>query len=145
MASNIDTTLPIHGSAFDDVRKELGVARDEITALQALVPPGGVYSVDYVQFTFATPSPMVLQALAAGQQIDRARIVVTTMFDDPTARIQLGTAGSPSLFFDLSPIGVGQFADDNILDVAAPEFLRFLVSPGLSTQGAGFIFYSVRG
>lgn len=144
MASAIDTTLPIHGSAFDDVRKELGVARDEITALQAAIPAGG-YNVEYVQFTFATPSPMVLQALAVGQQVDRARIVVTTAFDDPAARIQLGTAGSPSLFFDLSPIGVGQFADDNILDVVAPEFLRFLVSPGLSTQGAGFIFYSVRG
>lgn len=144
MTSKIDTTLPTHGSAFDDVRKELGVARDEITALQSGGGPSG-YNVEYVPFTFATPSPMVLQALAVGQQIDRARIVVTTTFDDPAARIQLGTAGSPSLFLDLSPVEVGQFADDNILDVTTPEYLRFLVSPGTSTRGEGFIFYSVRG
>jgi len=144
MTSKIDTTLPIHGSAFDDVRDQLQIAKDEITALQASGGPSG-YNVEYVPFTHATTSPMVLQALAVGQQIDRARIVVTTMFDDPAARIQLGTAGSPSLFFNLSPIEVGQFADDNILDVTVPEYLRFLVSPGASTQGAGFIFYSVRG
>jgi len=145
MASNIDTTLPTHGSAFNDVRAQLQVAKDEITALQAMFPPGGFYKVLKVPFTHTTISPMVLQALVVGQQVDRVQIVITTAFNDPAARTRLGTAATPSLFLDLSPVTVGQFADSNILDVTIPEFLRFLITPGISTQGEGFIFYGVRG
>ena len=144
MASNIDTTLPKHAGAFDDVRAQLQIAKDEITALQGAIPVNS-YNVVTVPFTFATPSPMVLQALAVGQQVDRVHVVITTEFDDHTATIQLGTAATPDLFISLSPTVAGQFADDNIFDVIAPEFLRFLIAPGISTQGAGFIFYSVRG
>ena len=144
MASNIDTTLPIHGSAFDDVRAQLQIAKDEITALQG-GGGGSTYNVECIQFTFATPSPMVLHALVVGHQVDRAHVVITTTFDDHAANIQLGTVAVPGLFIDIPPTMAGQFADDNILDVTVPDFLRFTISPGTSTQGDGFIFYSVRG
>jgi hypothetical protein len=35
MPSNIDITLPKHADAFDDVRAQLLIAKNEITALQA--------------------------------------------------------------------------------------------------------------
>ena len=110
-------------------------------------PGGGGGSVGTaVPFSFNTPSPLVLHALLAGAKIVRAAIVISTPFDDAAATLSLGTPGSPALV--LSPAqnqpGVaGQYETDLIASFAAPDTFQLAISPGASTQGAGFVFFEL--
>lgn len=115
------------------------------TTLIGLIPAPGTITDFVVPFTFATVSPMVIQAINVGQHIFTVRVVITTSFDNPAAHIQVGTPAVPSLFTDIQPVLVGQYVDDNVYAVSAPETLRVIITPAASTQGAGYLFYSIRG
>ena len=101
-----------------------------------------------VFFSFSTPSPMTLANLKAGDIIDEADVVITTVFDDAAATLEVGTVASPGLVLPTTKI------DPTILDrtftssvkheISVAEILRLTISPGASTQGAGFVLFTIR-
>lgn len=99
-----------------------------------------------VPFAFNTASPLVLAALPAGAKVVRAAIVISTPFDDAAATLSLGTPGSPALVLgpsDSRPSVAGQYETDLIATFAAADTLQLVISPGASTQGAGFVFFDI--
>lgn len=99
-----------------------------------------------VPFAFNTASPLALSALIAGAKIVRAAIVISTPFDDGAATLSLGTPGSPALVLgpsDSLPGTAGQYETDLITTIGAADTLQLAISPGTSTQGAGFVFFEI--
>ena len=100
-----------------------------------------------VPFTYATGSPLVLQAVTAGQIIDRAVLILTTAFDDPAATLQVGTTGTPSLILAPGEVDVSkndQYGTDVITTIALNDILILTITPGVSTHGAGKLFYRIK-
>jgi hypothetical protein len=60
-------------------------------------PPPAANPFHIVAFSFATPSPLVLQPVAGGSHIVRAAILVTQIFDGGGPFCQLGAIASPAL------------------------------------------------
>lgn len=94
--------------------------------------------------SFDTESPTVLVPVAPGQVFDGAALLMTTAFDDPTARVQLGTGRAPAQFLDVSPVTVGQFNNDEVVPFTEISGLLLTVVPGTSTRGSGFLLYRVK-
>jgi hypothetical protein len=115
--------------------------------IPAPVPGGGAVMV--VLFSFATPSPLVLSPLLAGQSVVRAGIVVTTPFDGVGAALPVGTPFSPALILaaaDSRPAAAGQYETDAVTRLGAPDTLQLVITPGAgATQGAGQVFYQLSG
>lgn len=100
-----------------------------------------------VPFTFATPSPLLILPLLAGDLLDIQDIVIEQSFSDLTATLQLGTVANPSLVLSLaSPLGllVNTYESSAKFLLAGPESLRLTINPAASAQGAGYVLYRVR-
>lgn len=101
-----------------------------------------------VPFSYTTTSPLVLQAVVAGQVLNRCTILITTAFDDPGAFITLGTTADPSLVFGASDARLSDLGNnyDNsaLFPFSVSDFLQLTISPGSSTQGAGLLLYKLR-
>lgn len=100
-----------------------------------------------VAFTYVTASPMVLQSVLAGQIVNRAVIVITTPFDDPAATVKVGTTSTPALILgpgDTTASIADQYGNDALTDFASNDIMILTISPGASTQGAGFLFYRIK-
>jgi hypothetical protein len=98
-----------------------------------------------VNFTYASSSPFTVLNLQANDEIDQIKVVITTPFDDATSRIDVGTVATPKLVFDaLRPTKLKQQTDFNHHLISVAEILRLLITPGTSTQGAGYIVYRIR-
>lgn len=133
------------------------IARGQVKRLEALValalagrgagppiPPGSEIVAEFA-FTFTTSSPHNLGAIANGSTFNRAVVLVTTAFDDPSATLTLGPSGSPSALLaatDSKLSQLGQY-ESGALVVSAADFLQLTLNPGASTQGAGLIFWKV--
>jgi hypothetical protein len=128
--------------------------RGEIKRLDALValllartasssgPPPAGETVVRVPFTFSSTSPVLLLAIAAGGAVNRCAVVITTAFDDPAAALSVGTPFSPALVLaagDIDPSTTGQYETDAVTVFASADELELTLSPGASTQGAGFV------
>ena len=108
---------------------------------------GGSDLLEVVSFTYATPSPMLLQAVLAGQIIDRAVVVITTPFDDPSSSVYLGITASTGLILgagDVTTDVADQYENAALFEFAANDFLELTITPATSTQGAGFLFYRIK-
>jgi hypothetical protein len=141
MADNILTTTQPAGSRTQVTRSDGGSLDVEIMAPN--FAPGTI-SASAVPFAFNTASPLVLSSLAGGARIVRAAIVVSTPFDAGAATLSLGTPGSPALVLgptDNTPGAAAQYETDQITTIGAPDTLQLAISPGASTQGAGFVFF----
>lgn len=135
-----------------------GDPRSEIKRLEALVrlalagrgggsptPPGSEIVAQF-PFTFATSSPHNLGAITAGSLFNRAVVLVTHAFDDPSATLTLGPSSSPSALFaagDSQLFRIDQFESTSLVVVASPDFLQLTINPAASTQGAGLVFWKV--
>lgn len=100
-----------------------------------------------VPFNYTTASPMILQAVTAGQLIDGAGIIVLEAFDDFAASVNFGTAGAPSLILPLDTgrvSRVAQFHNAEVFPIDAPEQLVLTVNPATSAAGSGVLFYRLR-
>lgn len=115
-----------------------------------IVNPGssGGGGIQVVQFTYATASPLVLQRVTAWQLLDRAVLVLTTRFDDPLpAGILLGTTATPGLVLGSGDVDASvedQYENAALFEFAIDDFLQLTITPGASTQGAGFLFYRIK-
>lgn len=129
--SYVDTPPLLHA---DNVQSAIDALKMDIGGGTALTAP----------FLFTTGSPLVLQAVTAGQVITRAVVTVETAFNDPSASMTLGTTTDPSEIFGASDIDTNvenQYETDLLTTFTIPDFLILTVSPGSSTQGAGTLFY----
>jgi hypothetical protein len=91
-------------------------------------------------FYFNSVSPFVIMSLLPGELIDEAEIKITTVFDDPSATLQLGTPATPNLLFgvnEIDPNRLAQFGSEDNIEILVPETLQLLIVPGVSTQGQG--------
>lgn len=120
------------------------------TALARAARALALVSVDpthVVRFSFASPSPVVLGAVAPGQVLARAAVLVATPFDDPAATLELGTSAAPGLVFAAGEVDVraanGTFDNDGLRPFGAPDVLLLTISPHASTQGDGIVLYQV--
>jgi hypothetical protein len=107
---------------------------------------GSSSSIQSVPFSFDTPSPMVLQTLAAGQEVIRVSLAISTPFNDDAATVQVGVSGDPGALLgpgDTNIVMVGQYTTDAITVFSSSEILLLTISPGSSTQGAGLLLFAV--
>ncbi len=98
-----------------------------------------------VNFTFATPSPMTVAAIAPSKLVYLAQFVIIVPFNDPAATIEFGLASNPSLFLGPSDSRagvIGQYQSTAALGPSVPDFLLLTINPAASTQGSGFLLYS---
>lgn len=98
-------------------------------------------------FAFNTASPLILVPVSSGGIIARAQIQITTLFDDPTATILLGTAANPSLVMgagDSNPHVVAAYDYSTMVSFAAVDILQLTINPAISMQGAGTLYYELR-
>lgn len=106
----------------------------------------GLGYANRVPFTYLSGT-LLLQALLAGDLIDRAAVLITTPFDGVGGSVHLGTTVSPNLIFapgDVT-VGVANTYDNSALEAfSIPGFLQLVVVPGTATQGAGVLFYTLR-
>ena len=97
-----------------------------------------------VDFTFATPSPISVAPLNAGDALVRIGLRYTTPFDDPATTVEVGDTGTADLYLTAgqsAPTLGGLYLNENYADVPAPDTLTVTLSPGISTQGAGFFVF----
>jgi hypothetical protein len=100
-----------------------------------------------VPFSFATPSPLVLQAVTPGQIVNRALVRIVVPFNDPAATIELGTSAAPGSILATSDINTGldgQYETDVIVIFSVGDLLLLTLSPGASTQGSGMLLYKIK-
>ena len=101
-----------------------------------------------VYFTFASPSPLTLVNLKAGDIIDEADVVITTAFDDIAATLEVGTVAIPGLVLPTNKINPTvldrTFTSSVKHEIGLAEILRLTITPGTSTQGAGFVLFTIR-
>lgn len=98
-------------------------------------------------FTFSSASPIVLAHLHPGNVMTRAVIVIETPFNDPAAKVLLGTTANPSLYLgaaDSDPLVSGQYGSEEVIDLNVPDYLILTVQPSASSQGAGRLYYEMR-
>lgn len=91
-------------------------------------------------FAFNSVSPFVITTVLPGEIIDSAEIKILTVFDDPSATLQLGTPTSPNLVFavnELDPTILAQFGTEDNIPISISQTLQLLIVPGISTQGLG--------
>jgi hypothetical protein len=107
---------------------------------------GGSGTLTVVAFSYATPSPMVLQAVTAGQIISRALIQVQTAFDGAGATLTLGTTATPDLILkaiDVFPGVVDQYAFNGLTEIPSDDFLILTITPAGSTMGTGQLLFEL--
>ena len=101
---------------------------------------------DQVPFTYTSGS-LLLQAVAPGDLLDRAAILITTPFDGPLAAMHMGTTTSPNLIFapgEVTPSVAGTYDNSALEEFSVADFLQLVINSGGSTQGAGLLFYTFR-
>ena len=97
-----------------------------------------------VNFTFATPSPMIFGAIMSPSLVYLAQIVILVPFNDPAATLEFGLASSPALFLgpgDSKAGVIGQYQSLEALGPSIPDFIMLTINPAASTQGSGFVLY----
>ena len=97
-----------------------------------------------VDFTFATPSPISVAPLNAGDALVRIGLRYTTPFDDPATTVEVGDTGTADLYLTAgqsAPTLGGLYLNEAYADIPAPDTLTVTLSPGISTQGAGFFVF----
>ena len=127
-----------------------GWANDQnynLQTLESLIASGGTHTERVrVDFTFATPSPISAVGLNAGDALVRIGLRYTTPFDDPATTVEVGDTGTPNLYLkpkDSIPVLSGLYLNETYTDIPAPDTLTVTLSPGASTQGAGFFVFDL--
>lgn len=127
-----------------------GWANDQnfnLQLLESLIATGGTHTERVrVDFTFATPSPISVTALNAGDALVRIGLRYTTTFDDPATTVEVGDTGTPNLYLTAAqsaPTVGGLYLNESYDSVGTPDTLTVTLSPGASTQGAGFFVFDL--
>jgi len=127
-----------------------GWANDQnfnLQLLESLIGTGGTHTERVrVDFTFATPSPISVTGLNAGDALVRIGLRYTTTFDDPAATVEVGDTGTADLYLTAvqsAPTLGGLYLNENYEDIPAPDTLTVTLTPGASTQGAGFFVFDL--
>ncbi len=100
-----------------------------------------------VPFYYNTTSPLLLQAVAAGQTISRAQVVMTTPFDDPTATVNAGSTADQTAVLTTQDVDLqqdDQYESESIVVFGAVDYFNLYIAPGTSTQGAGVLYYWIQ-
>lgn len=100
-----------------------------------------------LDFAFNDASPATVIPLVAGAIVEWVKLVISTTFDDPGATLQVGTTAQPGVVLSAVQNDPGDdsvFSTDVPLRVTAPTNLILTISPGTSTQGAGYVLARIR-
>lgn len=132
-----------------DVLARAVAAEALLRSLADPVPPApsGRETVVSLPFSFDSPFPIVLQAIMAGQLLDRAALLIEVMFDDPAATAELGTTTDPGEVFNTSDVDLGvlgQYENRILTRFLFNDFLVFSIAPGTSTRGSGILLYKLK-
>lgn len=111
---------------------------------------GGVASnTDTIQvpFLFNTASPLLIRTMSAGETIVSAEIQITVPSDDLAATLELGTPGTPGLILDSTKpnfSAVGVYGTNVNFPFSGADTIQLTITPGTSTQGAGFVILQTK-
>lgn len=100
-----------------------------------------------VPFTFADGT-LVLYLLQVGETVRDCAVIVTTAFDDPTATCTVGVIPIPGVLLDSAESALsvaGRYAPSNDYFAASAQTMRLVLTPAASTQGAGYVLFTVGG
>jgi hypothetical protein len=95
-----------------------------------------------VDFNFNTASPVTIASLAIGDVVMIGNCTVSTAFDDGSATLQLGVAGTLGAVLDTGDVSPGNVANYQSLTpyiATANTNLILTITPAGATQGAGTI------
>jgi len=128
-----------------DARQHAQDARIALALASGGGPPPPVTDPFRIEsFAFNTPSPLVLQSVAAGSYIVRAAILVTQAFNGGGPFVQLGTFAAPALVMgaaDMDLRTLGQYEADQIAIIGAADSLKLnIFAPG-ATQGQALVLW----
>lgn len=109
----------------------------------------GDETVGWLPFAWNTPSPLVLQGVAAGQLLNRVSVLLIVPFngEDPPGTLEVGTLTTPDLVFTSADIDteVAAQTDSDALELfAANDTLILTIDPGDSSAGNGIILWKVK-
>ena len=107
----------------------------------------GLVDIVAVPFTFATASPLALEALASGAVITTAVVQIETPFDSLGATLQLGTSLTPGLLLnavEIDPRMANQYSNLAAMLFSVPQTLRLTIVPAGSTMGRGTVIYTIK-
>ena len=110
-------------------------------------PPPTQEIVGKLSFDFATTSPAILQALAAGNVIDRVAVLIQVPFDDPAATLRVGTSADLGLVFSQTDVDLtvaGTYDDSELFPFTIADLLLLTLNPAGSTRGSGLLIYKMR-
>ncbi len=116
---------------------------DGVTSWEVLTGP----IAQFMYYTFATASPAVVLAVKAGSTIDAIQLDVSTAFDDAAATIEVGITAAPGAIMSSTqndPTEVALYVTNLPYFVLADTNLILTLTPGTSTQGAGYIIAKIR-
>jgi hypothetical protein len=125
------------------LESQVSKLRQLMSMASEAVNPSGIGLLVRLEFDFTLPSPSILRALPAGTTFSRVTIFIVDPFLGGTPEIQLGTAATPSLFFDLNADQVSlthQYDFDDLHIIPVPDNFILTLSPGL-TSGTAVLFY----
>lgn len=102
-------------------------------------------SVVKVDFDYLTSSPLFIASLPSNACVLRADVVVTTDFDDNAATLALTTVSSGDILStsEIKPGKIGQYNTLEIFRPSVADTVQLSISPGSSTQGAGFVIVHI--
>ena len=111
------------------------------------LPPGTGETVVAVPFGFATPSPLVLGAISAGQIMNRASLQIQTPFNGVFPALSFGTTSNPVQYLDCSGIASPGFSvsyqNDELSVSPLADILLLTLTLSGATQGAGVLLYKL--
>jgi hypothetical protein len=117
----------------------------------AWVPAGGMSvggdSTFKIGYTFLSGTLALGPALLAGNLVHDTQIVVTVPFDDATATLELGTNVAPVSLNDVAendPQAIGRYPGAwRDRQAVGAEQTQLVVTPAASTQGSGYVLFTV--
>lgn len=137
-----NTITPAEGEIFFETTNRLFYGGDNTTVGGF---PIGLSTTPAVSATFADTT-VSLGIIPSGYRIINVIVVVSTVFDDLTAQLSVGTALLPTVLVsmsDIDPFTVGQYSIPVDYTAAGATEIIMALTPNASTQGAFFAYMEV--
>jgi hypothetical protein len=144
------TRPPSRQAAFWDKEEgRLYISTKEMSWVQinAEGSSDGGQSLNYVEFTYSTPSPLDVGLANAGDFVERVQIVISTAFDGSSPQLTVGFTGNTSLLFPSNMIDMdttGTYVYYPSYKFIGTQTIRLYLTLSGASQGSATLWLSYR-